>query len=226
MALALLMAPLRMLPCTRQLAAIAAASFLIAFDRYARGGDMLAARKSELRKPIRKQLGAAACWSLTMFPVSHDLTSKTNLQDLTVAIASTHSERAWLSEVAEALHRTATSSPMLVPMTPHMYLQLFKLARELAKLKGYSHPHQLRHGGASMDAMQTGPDRMTDIDLGATSPGHRLARALDQWSATQSIRRYRQEAPYLRRLHSLSSSDLTLASSAPAVIVRELKGQL
>ena len=145
MALALLMAPLRMLPCTRHLAAIAAASFLIAFDRYARGGDMLAARKSELRKPIQKQQAAAACWSLTMFPVSHDLTSKTNLQDLTVAIGSTHSERAWLSEVAEALHRRA---------------------------------------------------------------------------------RARARAPYLRRLHSLSSSDLTLTSSAPAVIVRELKGQL
>ena len=177
---------------------------------------MLAARKSELRKPIRKQRGAAACWSLTMFPVSHDLTSKTNLQDLTVAIGSTHYERAWLSAVAEALHRTATASPMLVPMTPHMYLQLFRLARELAKLKGYSHPHQLRHGGASMDGMQTGPERMTDIDLADRG----------SWSATKSIQRYRREAPYLRRLHSLSSSDLLTASNAPPLIVRELMGQL
>ena len=149
-----------------------------------------------------------------MFPISHDLTLKTNLQDLTVAIGSTHRERAWLSDVAEAMHNAASVSPMLVPMTPHMYLQLFKLSRDLAKLAGYCHPHQLRHGGASMDGMQTGAERMTDIDLADRG----------SWGATKSVQRYRREAPYLRRLHSLTSLNLQLAVTAPAIIVRELKG--
>ena len=67
---------------------------LLSFDVYGRTSDIYLARKEELRPPIRGQIGAAAVWTLTLFPITLGKPSKTGTLDDTVITGGSHPSRA------------------------------------------------------------------------------------------------------------------------------------
>ena len=100
-------------------------------------------------------------------------------------------------------------------MTPARYNELFRLARALANL-GPSSAHRLRHGGASADALLTGPDAVTDLTLASRG----------RWSALSSVRRYRQPAQYLKQLQKLSQAQLSEAEQLQRTLPSQLAARL
>ena len=81
------------------------------------------------------------------------------------------------------------SGRTLLDLTPARYLELFHLSRQLANVVD-AHPHQLRHGGASADALIKASDA-TLMDRG-------------NWGSVKSILRYRKPARYIRCLSKFS----------------------
>ena len=89
-----------------------------------------------------------------------------------------------------------------------------RLYRESGQAAGLPHstPHQMRHGGASADAITS------STDLTLTERGG--------WASTKSVRRYRQPAKYLRRLELLSPAQRQLAPLLPEAIKESIRRQL
>ena len=113
------------------------------------------------------------------------------------------------SQLAADTLRAVEESPALVALpTGHVVLSLFTgLARRAAKLSS-SHPHRLRHGGASADSLE-GISDFTLMDRG-------------HWMSVASIKRYRQPAPYLRQLELLSPQQRSEAVRAELWLKRNL----
>ena len=194
------------------LAAVAAVAFLLGFDRYARGGDMLLALRSELFPPVANQTGSAAKWSLTLFPSWLAQSSKTGLQDHTVAVGSTHASREWLNKLASTLSKWNMQEKQLFPLSPTLYRDLFNASREALHMDK-AHPHQLRHGGASQDGMTTDVKDMTLQERGG-------------WRSSKSIMRYRKEAAYLRRLQTLTPVQIRRAQTSYALVCQLVETRL
>ena len=183
----------------RRLAALAAAGFLLSFDLYCRGTDIVTARRSELRPPEGPAAGlAAGAWSLTLFPVGQSAESKTGRQDQTKIVGATDPRRRWLNGICRALKRHPPPSQLLLGLTEAKYVDFFHRARRLAQLPA-SHPRRLRHGGASADALVPG---ITDAAIQERGP----------WASVKSVLLYRLPARYLRQLALLSSSQKLLAA--------------
>ena len=72
-----------------------------------------------------------------------------------------------------------------------VYKNLYALAGEQTHLP-HSTPHQLRHGGASVDALEEPTYDAEMMDRGG-------------WRNLKSIARYRRPSLYLRRLEQLTS---------------------
>ena len=94
----------------------------------------------------------------------------------------------------------------LFELTPKRYQQLFQSAWKAALLPP-SHPHRLRHGGASHDGLLP-RSQMSDLDI----------QMRGDWASAKSVLRYRKPAKYLRRLAELSEHQLQLARRAPSRI--------
>ena len=179
----------------------AAAAFLLQFDTYSRLGELLAAQVTELRAPAPHQRGMAACWTLTLHPCTEAGRSKTKQQDDTITIGSTCPRRAWLTKVAAAL-ATRTSGPLL-PLTEPRHRALFHRSRQLAGLQ-VSHPHRLRHGGASAD--------------GAAQLPEATIQARGRWVHAKSVQRYKKPARYLRELAKLTPQQMRSAIEEAAYL--------
>ena len=124
---------------------------------------------TELRPP-RTRLGL---WTLTLFPSTHAASSKSKLQDVTMEIGA-NLPRAWLRQVATLLASRPRRQTLLFGEASAKWSQLFNLSRQAAGLSKAS-PHQLRHGGASMDAVDqhTDPVRAASLYLLAALPESR-----------------------------------------------------
>ena len=190
-------------------AALASVGFLLSFDCYGRGTDIIKALKEELRPPMGAPAGLAAkSWTLTLYPSTHLRESKSRRQDLTKIIAGTNPKREWLTGLCSALKKTPTSSSLLLGLREARYVYLFHHGRKLGNLPA-SHPHRLRHGGASADALLPGISDLTLQDRGS-------------WATAKSVQIYRQPARYLRQLALLSHSQIALAAVAPTEISRRI----
>ena len=177
-----------------------ASAMLIGFDVYARGGDMMNLRRCELLPPSP----VTTSWSLTMWPSTETEVSKVGSQDDTKYLGATNADRAWLAQLCRPLLSMSRRSPYLFPITQRRYLRLFHLAHSLANVPA-SHPHRLRHGGASADALA----QCSDLCLMERGP----------WRSVQSIMRYRRPARYLRQLALLTPRQVSLAADAPTTII-------
>ena len=183
--------------------AVAACAMLLSFDVYARGGDLVGARKSELRAPVSAAASTTEqMWTLTLFPVTESKTSKTDTQDESKLIGLAP-ERAWISKLCPLLLQHRRGDPRLIPLDQTYYVKLFHDAHNLAQVPA-SHPHRLRHGGASVDALRG----VTDFSL--------MERG--GWRSPLSVQRYRKPARYLRQLELLSRVQLVRAKASPTVI--------
>jgi len=195
------------LVASRRERVMGAFAFLIAFDAYLRGGSVVGIRRTELRAPLSRSAGAASCWNLTLHPVTANEYSKTRTQDTTIMIGSSHVDRSWLTQLCPIAVKLAGPT-MLIDIEAKRYKELFTTAWATAGVPT-SHPHRLRHGGASMDGMQ-GPAVMSDLDI----------QQRGDWRTQSSVARYRRPARYLRRLQQLSLEQRTRAAALPPVIVR------
>ena len=74
----------------------ATVAFLLGFDIYGRGQDLVKAQRHELRPPMQHLRGAAKCWTLLLFPSTELEESKRGGQDETAAIGASHPSRRWL----------------------------------------------------------------------------------------------------------------------------------
>ena len=182
-----------------------AIGMLLSFDLLARGGDLPLADIQELREPKPGQRGAAAAWTLTLFPVTAVRKSKTLRQDLTHPIGGSHPDRTWLSKLCPLLRLKRRSHDRgLLSMTLSDYNQMVALSSKLTGLAKMT-PHQLRHGGASADALNG------NSDMAIQERGN--------WASEKSVLRYRSAGRYLRSLNRLSNQQTLSAQSYPDQIV-------
>ena len=137
--------------------------------------------------------------------------SKMGWTDETLSIATTHPDRKWITSLLPALRAMPSASGRLLDLSPCDYKTLFQLARTQAALDK-ANPHQLRHGGASMDGMT----KLGDLDLADRG----------RWAALGSIRRYRRPAHYIKRLRALSLAQRTQAKGAVSKIRVQLPRML
>ena len=165
--------------------------------------------RSELRAPMHGQSGAAARWTVTFFPQEANVPSKNGSFDVAKVVGFLP-ERMWLEQLCHLLLQLPPCHHLL-GLKPKRFLDLYHLSRDLGKVE-QAHPHQLRHGGASMDAMAG----RTDADL--------LDRG--SWATQRSILRYRKPARYIRCLGLLSAEQVKLAKLCPRLIVEKVKALL
>jgi len=186
-------------------AAAACCGFLLSFDTYARGFDLVEALTSELRPPLGAAArSAATAWTLTLYPATGRAVSKTHRQDLTKIIGDTDPRRAWLVRLCPVLKAAHLHPKLLLGLSEARYLHFFRKARSLGNLP-QSHPHRLRHGGASADGLLSS---VSDFQL----------QERGNWATPKSVAIYRQPARYLRQLEKLTHAQRDLASvSAPLV---------
>ena len=119
--------------------------------------------------------------------------------------------RRLLDPICRALHSAKRSSQRLLEVEPAEYVKLFHCSRAEAKLPA-AHLHQIRHGGASADALEDAGD------LSIASRG--------RWASLTSVRRYRKPAVYLRQLHLLTAQQRNQAATSGDFIVRSICSQL
>ena len=197
-----------------------ACGFLLSFDVYGRATDLPKALAAELRAPARYQTGAASQWTLTLYPATaaarETQVSKTNTTDDTVAIGISNPKRRWLQTLCAGISRLPHPEGLLLGLSTKRYYQLFNHARAAAALPASS-PHRLRHGGASVDSLQQGDAKLTDLDIASRG----------RWAALTSVRRYRQPATYLRELSKLTLEQVLkpkdLETSLPPLLRKLLK---
>jgi len=191
----------------RKEAARACAGFLLSFDIYGRGTDIVKAMTNELRAPLGTAAGSCSTtWTLTLFPCTGDDEAKNRRQDVTKTVGATDPRRAWLGSVCKALKAIRPQTQLLLNLSETRYVFLFHKARKLAGLPP-SHPHRLRHGGASADGLLTSVSDATIQQRGA-------------WSSPKSVMLYRQPARYLRELNRLSQSQRDLAATSCPEVLR------
>ena len=195
----------------KEVLARVAIGFLLAFDVFSRRGEMTGARRSELRPPTPGIRGQFALWTLTLFPEDRAPTSKTGRQDDTVVVGSSDPARAWIAKLMPLLASSKHPGPLLLAVSQSLYDKIYKQAGVRAGLPP-STPHQMRHGGASVDAINSCSD-MSLLERG-------------RWASTMSLKRYRRPAKYLRRLALLSAAQKRSARTAPAEIMRLASGIL
>ena len=196
---------------------LCAVGMLLAFDLYGRAQDLNKAVLEELRRPVR--LGSPY-WSLTLYPLvingSPALgTSKTAKQDETILVGSMGTERRWIQRLLPAFLNATRATKSLLGVTSSEYQQAFHSSRKLSALPSAG-LHQLRHGGASMDALV----------------GCSIAeiQSRGRWTSPNSVVRYKRTAPYLRRLETLSVEQMQTVERAPtelcALIIEGLSESL
>ena len=193
-------------------AALTAAGFLLSFDGWMRGGDIVQQLTSELRPPRR---GHSQFWTLNMFPSTHNMESKTHQSDVLIGVGESNPDRRWMSEVGTLLKNHRKKQHLLLGLLPSRYVHLFQLSRALAKLER-STPHRLRHGGASLDGCQTGIHRLSDVAM--------LERG--SWTSIASLRAYRRPGRYMKVRDKLSAAQLRAAESVVNEILRILRTRL
>lgn len=102
---------------------------------------------------------------------------------------------------------------LLFDITPNDWVSLFAESREATGLKK-ANPHQLRHGGASADAMQKPPP--PDLEL--------MGRG--DWSQPKSVKVYRRTGIYARRMQMLTPGQRATAATARHLILALFKQRL
>ena len=179
---------------------IVGVAMLFNFDSYARPGSLLQLRVDSLVPPVKGVGTDAPKWALIFFPSTENQRSKTFTQDDTV-IVGVQPERAFLNNVLSSWVRKLLKHSRLFPISHAFYA---KRIRETSVLLGLSYlhfvPHMLRHGGASLDALN-------GIDL-------RDIQRRGQWITRESVNRYSKHGRYLRQLQRMtfaSRSDARLA---------------
>ena len=183
---------------------------LLSFDLYCRGGDLAQVAARDLSPPMPGQTGAAANWSVTLFPLTGPATSKANQNDDTIMVGTSDPARAWIAQLMPYLRDLPRPHGVtsLLAMTPQKFGLIFKRAVTRAGVPACT-LHQLRHGGASADGAK---GNMTDMQI----------RDRGRWATLGSVLNYRRPAPYLRQLRQLSAQQkltaLSVESSLPLML--------
>ena len=186
---------------------LAVTALLLAFDGYHRPQDPYTTRSCDLHPPVSANVGAAGKWSLTLFPASRTLRSKTGAQDNTFVIGDTSKRRAWLQQVAAALHQNAKDRVYLYNLAPGQLNRIYNRGATLAKVDEVN-LHRLRHGGASADGIEQVPEP--------------TIQSRGFWASVKSVQRYKKPGAYLRELSKLSAAQLATAQALERTLAKRL----
>lgn len=147
-------------------------------------------------------------WAVIFFPSTESAVSKGFTQDDTVEVGSSTADRGWITSVARALYRrTPAASDPLFSLTLRSFETRFTA---LAAAAGLRHvvPHQLRHGGPSVDAVH-----------GCSA---KAIQRRGRWASSRSVQRYMKQGRYLKAVAALPA-DFTQRFNAA---LRECQFQL
>ena len=189
----------------------AAVVALLAFDTYARPSDWLVTQVAWLRPPAKGATAVLRAWTITFYPANQSLSNKAGLQDDTIAIGCSNPRRRWVSELAGLCALRRRGSQHLFTLSLREFENSLTILAEQAALPKRV-PHQLRHGGASADAI----DGLEDVPL----------QSRGRWASPKSVLRYRKPGRYLRELALLTPAQLRLARPAESTLLRDLRALL
>ena len=206
----------------------AARAVIFQFDTYARPSEALQLRRRDVIAPQQRK----GTWSIILGPSddcaegSHpDMRraftgapraqgSKTGAFDNTVLIgeaASAAAGRGFLVDLLKAWVNHLKPNDKVFPITLAQYEGAIAWAhKELDVAHLRLHPHSLRHGGASLDALGGHRDMPTIQNRG-------------QWGHANSVARYRKPGVYNRILNSLPAKIFARARLAESRLPRSLK---
>jgi len=173
---------------------------VLTFHCYFRPIEPLRLRAQDLIPPL--EFGGHVHWSITLHPIEHLVSSKTQEYDETVMIDK--SPFLVLGFGLQTLRRTRAPLDKVFPgVTQAMWSTELKRSAERCGCHSLQpHLYALRHGGASHDR------------------AHKLRPALEvklrgRWGADQSVRRYDKHGRVAEQLHRLEPTVRRQAASAP-----------
>ena len=140
--------------------------------------------------------------------------AKTGCYYDTIIVADAQSSRAWIALLVGVLHRLCrATNPLFDNLTLATWEKMMKEAcRRLGFAQCFS-PHQLRHGGASLDALE--------MVLDSRGIKHR-----GRWACTESVRRYMKHGVYLKTRAALADSDLRRARALQGPLLERFTAAL
>ena len=169
----------------------AAVASLIAFDTYGRPGEVLRLRPFCLVRVKKK--GTFPIMAVIFHPIELLKPAKNQQFDDTVLIGGSASMRTWLAPLVSCLSRGGQPTDLIFNITTSMWNIWLRQACAALQLP-IRRPvaHQLRHGGASLDAALGDPlDKIC---------------SRGRWLSVNSCRRYSKHGRYWRRVASLSAA--------------------
>jgi hypothetical protein len=135
------------------------------------------------------------------------LRSKTGTQDNTFVIGDTSKRRAWLQQVAAALHQNVKERVYLYNLAPGQLNRIYNRGATLAKVDEVN-LHRLRHGGASADGIEQVPEP--------------TIQSTGFWASVKSVQRYKKPGAYLRELSKLPAAQLAMAQALERTLAQRL----
>lgn len=171
---------------------------LVQFDTYCRPSELLSMRLCDVVRPRR----AEGCFAFIFSPQGEMPLTKTNTFDDTVILGSSCDERMWVNKVFSKYFLCRVrqigdpaSESLLFDLSLTEYERCLRAASaHLLLPTGRMLPHQLRHGGASMDGL-------SDMDI-------TRIQARGRWSEMKNVRRYKKRGRYLKRLNMLTDAQM------------------
>ena len=179
----------------------AAAATLIAFDCYLRPSECLKLSRASVVPPHGRGLGDK--WAIIVAP-SGTTPSKTNTYDDTVIAAEPRTGRSDVRAILAALRGRTLSGPLFALKLPEWNAMLKQAAMKLCWTTAFT-AHQLRHGGASQDALSKA------LCL-------KQIQRRGRWEAESSVKRYEKHGVLLRTRQKFPVDTFRIMQSRQKVI--------
>lgn len=180
---------------------------LVCKETYARPGEMAKFRVEDLNPPAGGAQAGLQLWTLTVAPAARAEQSKTGTTDDTIII----DRPAWLGPELGRLRVNRRNEDPLFDFTNAQALAWW--AEACADLRLVADRYQLRHAGASADALS-----------GARSLQEVAARG--RWGSLQSVRRYAKRGAVQKTVSRVPLEVRQFGQHITANLEAAIKGQL
>jgi len=173
----------------------AACANFLAFDCYLRPSECIELRKQHLTQP---RAASDLPWVVTIKPRDEGTPAKNQEFDCSTAVGGP--KRAFVNNIAAALHRNVEDNGLLFPnLTLGLWEKLFRDAcKALHILKPQFSPRSLRHGGPSLDKLNNDLDDNEVLRRG-------------RWRSLDSVRRYGKTGVLAKLLAAMPDGHLVVA---------------
>ena len=211
---ALVILCVEMLNMNTHISALCAAASILTFDAYLRPSETVSLTRANVVPPAGR--GKYGQWAVIVAP-SHSAVrpGKTGEYDDTVIVGDIVTDRQRLViDVISGLWRRANApeGALLDDLTLPAWESCMRNACRLSGLQTFT-PHQLQHGGPSLDALQGDRDSAGIQDRG-------------RWKSRSSVRRYQKHGVLLRVRRRFTNEQLHNVNATQASLHRRVVQQL